>query len=138
MESTEMSDPSSKLVLIIDDEESLVELIELVVTKQGFRAERAMDGETGLWKAMHMSPDIILLDLMLPKFGGFEIMAEFKNSNAANVPIIIMTGRYTEESSAHLIKKEYNVRKFLKKPISHQILVGLLHDILKTRPQISP
>jgi DNA-binding response OmpR family regulator len=133
MENAESANPADKLVLIVDDDEAFSDLMEFVVGKERFRTERAADGEAGLWKAQHISPDLILLDLMLPKFGGFEIMRELQNGETAGIPIIIITGRYTENAAASLIKKEYNVRKFLEKPVTPQVLVAALHNILGTR-----
>jgi len=133
MENTEFAKPADKLVLIVEDDEAIMDLLEFVVKKEGFRTEKAMDGEAGLSKAQRLSPDIILLDLMLPKFGGFELMQELQNSKTASPPIVIISGCYSERFSDSMIKKEFNVRKFLQKPVTPQVLAETLHDILKTR-----
>ncbi|MBI4803257.1 MAG: response regulator [Elusimicrobia bacterium] len=135
MENPGFSNPADKLVLIVDDDESVRELLEFVVKKEGFKIEKAADGEEALDKARRNSPDIILLDLMLPKFGGFEILRELQSDETANIPIIIITGRYTDRSTSEMIRQEPNVKDFFEKPVKPQLIAALLHKILRTQPQ---
>lgn len=128
--------PADKLVLIVDDDDSVRELIEFVVKKEGFRIEKAADGEDALNKARTINPDLILLDLMLPKFGGFEILRELQSDETGNIPIVIITGRYTDRSTSDMIKQEPNVRDFIEKPVKPQVLVALMHKLLKTQPAL--
>ncbi len=128
--------PADKLVLIVDDDESVRDLIEFIVKKEGFMVEKAADGEEALSKARSASPDIILLDLMLPKFGGFEILRELQSDETGSIPIVIITGRYTDRSTSDMIKQEPNVRDFLEKPVKPQILSALLHKLLRTQPPL--
>jgi DNA-binding response OmpR family regulator len=134
MENTGLRNSAEKLVLIVDDDESVRELIEFVVKKEGFRVEKAADGEEALRKARQLLPDIILLDLMLPKLGGFEILRELQNDETVNIPIVIITGRYTERSTSEMIKQEPNVKDFIEKPVKPPVLAGVLHKILRTQP----
>jgi len=134
MENTGFANPAEKLVLIVDDDDSVRDLIEFVVKKEGFRIEKASDGEEALRKARQLSPHLILLDLMLPKLGGFEILRELQNDETVNIPIVIVTGRYTERSTSDMIKQEPNVKDFVEKPIKPQVLASLLHKLLKTQP----
>lgn len=126
--------PADKLVLIVDDDESVRELIEFIVKKEGFRTEKASDGEEALTKARSVNPDLILLDLMLPKYGGFEILRELQSDETGSIPIVIITGRYTDRSTSDMIKQEPNVRDFIEKPVKPQVLSALLHKFLKTQP----
>ncbi|HAT71316.1 MAG TPA: hypothetical protein DCS63_00690 [Elusimicrobia bacterium] len=128
--------PADKLVLIVDDDESVRELIEFIVKKEGFRTEKASDGEEALAKARAVNPDIILLDLMLPRFGGFEILRELQSDETGGIPIIIITGRYTDRSTSDMIKQEPNVKDFIEKPVKPQILTALIHKFLNTQPPI--
>ncbi|MFA6435249.1 MAG: response regulator [Elusimicrobiales bacterium] len=134
MENTGFANSADKLVLLVDDDESVRELLEFVVKKEGFKVEKAVDGEEALQKARQCSPDIILLDLMLPKFGGFEILRELQRDETAGIPIIIITGRYTERSTSEMIKQEPNVKDFIEKPVKPQALAAAIHKILKTQP----
>lgn len=136
MENTAFSKPSDKLVLIVDDDDSVRELIEFIVKKEGFRIEKAADGEEALSKARAVNPDLILLDLMLPKFGGFEILRELQSDETGTIPIVIITGRYTDRSTSDMIKQEPNVRDFIEKPVKPQVLSALIHKLLKTQPAL--
>jgi DNA-binding response OmpR family regulator len=128
--------PADKLVLIVDDDESVRELIEFIVKKEGFRTEKAADGEEALTKARAVNPDLMLLDLMLPKFGGFEILRELQGDETGGIPIVIITGRYTDRSTSDMIKQEPNVKDFIEKPVKPQILTALIHKLLRTQPPI--
>ncbi|HNW43731.1 MAG TPA: response regulator [Elusimicrobiales bacterium] len=128
------TDPAGKLVMVVDDDKGVRELLEIIVRKEGFRAETAVDGEDALAKIRASRPDIILLDLMLPKFGGFEILRELQQEETAGIPIIIITGRSLDYSTAEMIRREANVREFIEKPIKREVLVSLVHQTLKTRP----
>jgi len=138
MENSGSASPASKLVLIVDDDEAVRDLIEFVVKKEGFRIDKACDGEDALQKVRKLSPDLILLDLMLPKFGGFEILRELQSDETVNIPIIIITGRYTERSTSEMIRQEPNVKDFIEKPLKPQVMLSSIHRILKTRPALPP
>jgi two-component system response regulator AdeR len=126
--------PADKLVLVVDDDDSVRELLEFIVKKEGFRVEKAADGEEALNMARTINPDIILLDLMLPKYGGFEILRELQGDDTGSIPIVIITGRYTDRSTSDMIKQEPNVRDFIEKPVKPQALSALLHKLLHTQP----
>jgi DNA-binding response OmpR family regulator len=125
---------SDKLVMIVDDDESVRDLLEFVVKKEGFRVETAGDGEEGLNKIQAMLPDIILLDLMLPRYGGFEVLRQLQGGATAKIPIVIITGRYTDRTTAEMIRQESNVMDFMEKPLKPAVLAMTLHKLLKTRP----
>jgi len=129
------SDPSQKTIFIVDDDDGVRELLELVVKKEGFKVETASDGKTALSKAKDINPDLIILDLMLPGYGGFEILREFQMYETAKIPIIIITGRYMDRTTQEMIKMEPNVIDFIEKPIKNQLLISLIHKTLKTSPQ---
>jgi two-component system response regulator VicR len=129
------SEAAGKLVLIVDDERGIRELLEIVMQKEGFRVALAEDGEEALQKVRELTPDLILLDLMLPKYGGFEILRELQAGDHGEIPIIVMTGRMMDTSTAEMLKRESNVREFIEKPIRREALVARIHHFLKTRPQ---
>ena len=126
--------PEEKLVLIIDDDDSVRELLEFVVKKEGFKVESAADGEEGLNKIQKLLPSLVILDLMLPRYGGFEVLRQLQTGETGNIPIVIITGRYTDRTTAEMIRQESNVHDFLEKPIKPQVLGMSLHKILKTIP----
>lgn len=138
MESNGFGVPGEKTVLIVDDDDSIRDLLEFIVRKEGFRVEKAADGEEALEKARSLLPDLMLLDLMLPRFGGFEILRELQTDETSKIPIIIITGRYTDRSTSDMIKQEPNVRDFVEKPVRPPVLAALIHKILKTQPPRKP
>ncbi len=138
MESNGFGVPGEKTVLIVDDDDSIRDLLEFIVRKEGFRVEKAADGEEALEKARSLLPDLMLLDLMLPRFGGFEILRELQTDETSKIPIVIITGRYTDRSTSDMIKQEPNVRDFVEKPVRPPVLAALLHRILKTQPTRKP
>jgi DNA-binding response OmpR family regulator len=138
MESNGFGDPGDKTVLIVDDDDSIRDLLEFIVRKEGFKVEKAADGEEALEKARALLPDLMLLDLMLPRFGGFEILRELQTDETSGIPIVIITGRYTDRSTSDMIKQEPNVRDFVEKPVRPPVLAALIHKILRTQPPRKP
>lgn len=130
-----LTDPKEKLILIVDDDDSVRELMEFIVKKEGFRVEKASDGEQALEKIQALNPDLVLLDLMLPRYGGFEILRQLQAGDTAKIPIVVITGRYTDRSTSGMIRQESNVVDFLEKPVKPPVLASLIHRVLKTRSQ---
>lgn len=124
---------NAKLVLIIDDDEGVRDLLSFLVKKEGFRAETAIDGEDGYQKAEQLKPDLILLDLMMPRYGGFEVLRRLQAGELAGVPIVIVTGRYTDRSTTEMIRQESNVVDFLEKPLKPNVLSATIGRLLNPR-----
>ena len=129
-----LRNPQDFLVMIIDDDDSVRELLEFIVKKEGFKVDSAADGEEGLNKIRSLLPNLVILDLMLPRYGGFEVLRQLQNAETGHIPIVIITGRYTDRTTSEMIRQESNVMDFLEKPIKPQVLGIALHKILKTRP----
>ena len=138
MEEAPVSHPGSKLVLLVDDDESLLDLMDHVVKKEGFRTDRATDGAEALRKAKALNPDILVLDMMLPGLGGYEVVRELQAAGCGDIPIIIVTGRQMDPAGVDLIRQETNVKEFMEKPVRPAIVAATLHRILGTQPIHSP
>ena len=134
MTESETAKSSDKLVLIVDDDESLVELMEFIIRKEGFRTAKALDGEEGLRQTQALKPDLILLDLMLPRCGGYEVLRHLQTGEAARTPVIVITGRAADRTTMEMIRQEANVVEFMEKPVKVPALAMALHRLLKTRP----
>ena len=128
--------PEEKLILIVDDDESIWDLLYYIVRREGFRTEKASDGKEALEKVRLLHPELILLDLMLPKCGGFEIVRELQDGDTVNIPIILLSSRPMDRTTLEVLKQEPNVKEFMEKPVKSQVLAALLHTLLKTRPSI--
>jgi DNA-binding response OmpR family regulator len=122
---------TEKLVLIIDDDDGIRELLSFLIKKEGFRVETAVDGEDGFHKAEKLAPDLIVLDLMLPRYGGFELLRQLQSTPLSRVPIVVVTGRYTDRSTADMIRQESNVVEFLEKPVKTAQLAAVLQRLLR-------
>ena len=87
-----MEDNSKSKILIIEDEKNLLDMYSLKFIKEGFEVVKAVNGETGLEAAKKNQPDVILLDIMMPKIDGFQVLEELKKlSEFSQTPIILMT-----------------------------------------------
>ncbi|HNW43188.1 MAG TPA: response regulator [Elusimicrobiales bacterium] len=128
------SSSADKTVLIVDDDQDIRDLLESLVRKEGFKAQTAADGADAQAKVLACAPDIILLDLNLPKAGGFEVLQALQADGNADIPVIILTGRQLDRSTSELIRQQANVREFLEKPARTELIASRLHQILKTRP----
>lgn len=133
-EGEEFGKPASKLVLLVDDDESLLDLMDHVVKKEGFRTDRAADGNECLRKVQALDPDLIVLDFMLPGIGGFEVVRKLQELGCGNIPILIVTGRQMDRQSVEMVRQESNVKEFLEKPVRPAIMAAHLHRILRTAP----
>ncbi|MBI4377441.1 MAG: response regulator [Elusimicrobia bacterium] len=129
-----LCDPSQKMVLLVDDDESLLDLIDHVVKKEGFKTDRATDGLEALRKTQALDPDLIILDFMLPGMGGYEVLRELQAKGCGAVPVIVITGRQMDRKSIEMLRLEPNVREFMEKPLRPVIMATTIHNILQTRP----
>lgn len=127
---TELAAPR---VLVIDDDEGLRELFDLYMRKAGFNVASAEDGVLGLAKAAVFQPHLIVVDLMMPRLNGFEVIHRLQAGELARVPVIVVTG-FSETANEALIRQEPNVLDFLSKPISYPDLARRIREALAGRP----
>ena len=126
-----MAAESGRLVLVVDDDEGVRELLSMLIKKEGWRVETAEDGLDGERKALALKPDLIVLDLMLPRYGGFELLKQLQSSEISRVPVVVVTGRYTDPSTADMIRQESNVVELLEKPVKAARFILALQRILR-------
>lgn len=121
----------NKLVLVVDDDEAMLMLLAHLVREQGYRVETASDGEEAGRRVDALKPDLVVLDLMLPRYGGFELLRDLQRSaELSKIPIVIVTGRYTDRSTTDMIRKESNVVELLEKPVDQAQFRALLERVL--------
>ena len=112
-----------KKVLIVDDEQDIVESLEFVLAAAGFECHCAYNGEDGLNLAREILPDLIILDVMMPKINGYKISRLLKYDNKyKNIPILMVTARSQDEDKQ--IGEETGVDEYITKPFE-------LDDIVK-------
>lgn len=115
----------SKKILIIEDESALQKTLSDILTQEGYETISALDGEVGLGLAKEKKPDLILLDLILPKIHGLEVLKNLKEiEETRDIPVIILTNLegMTEVERAislgattYLIKAQYSLKEVVEK-----------------------
>ncbi len=116
-------------ILIVDDEEDVLELVRYNLDKEGYRIETATTGEEALTKAKTKSPDIVILDVMLPGIGGLEVCKQLKNdAKTMGTPIIILTAK--GEESDIVTGLELGADDYVTKPFSPKVLIARVRRIL--------
>jgi DNA-binding response OmpR family regulator len=117
-------------VLVVDDEPDLVRILEFGLKAAGYQVEVASDGQEGLKKARELKPDIILLDLMLPKLDGYKVCRLLKfDERYKHIPIMILSAR-TQEGDQTLAH-EMGANHFVTKPYDFQEILGHVASLLK-------
>ena len=119
----------SKKVLIVDDEPNIVISLEFLVKKEGFTVAVAADGEEALAKVAEFSPDLILLDVMMPKKSGFEVCEALRADPArSGLKIIMLTakGRDTEMAKGLALGAD----DYMTKPFSTKDLIARIREVL--------
>ena len=122
-----------KTVLIVEDEKSIVDILRFNLEREGYRTLTAYDGETGLRTALEKDPDLILLDVMLPKMIGFDVCQALREKGR-NVPVIILTAR--EEEADKVLGLEIGADDYITKPFSmRELMARIKANIRRTAMQ---
>jgi two-component system phosphate regulon response regulator PhoB/two-component system alkaline phosphatase synthesis response regulator PhoP len=123
-------EPMSKLIAVIDDEPDIVELVSVQLKSAGFVAAGYVDAEDFLNSLREATPDLIILDLMLPDMDGFEVCKYLKKDEAyAPIPIIMLTAR-TDETD-RVLGLELGADDYVTKPFSAKELVARVKAVLR-------
>ena len=116
-----------KTILVVDDERNIVELVRLYLEKDGFNVVAASDGEQALTQYERSDPDLVVLDVMLPKLDGFEVCRELRRRG--DVPILMLTAR-SEDIDA-IVGLELGADDYVTKPFNPRALVARVKAILR-------
>ncbi len=109
-----------KLILIVDDDVELSDGLKVVLERQGYRVIQARDGQTGKQLVYQHKPDLVILDMMMPRMGGYPVLEHFKGKTDAP-PIIMITAN---EGSRHKAYAEYlGVIDYIRKPFAMERLL---------------
>ena len=126
----QMDTGSGRKILIIEDETDVADLLTLNLRKAGYRISTAVDGTSGLQKARDDKPDLIILDLMLPKMSGLEVCKILKGDTAtAQLPILMLTAR--AEEIDRIVGLEFGADDYVTKPFSPREIVLRIRAILR-------
>jgi len=118
---------SAKKILIVDDDINICELLRLYLTKEGFDTVVCNDGETALKIALENTPDLILLDIMLPKLDGWQVCRAIRKES--NVPIIMTTAK--GETFDKILGLELGADDYVTKPFDAKEVVARVKAVLR-------
>jgi len=119
-------------VLIVDDERANLELMEAMVTQEGYQAILTMDGEKALQMVQESRPDIIMMDVVMPKMNGIEACRKIKtNPMSYAIPVIIVTALNATEEKIKAIQA--GADDFISKPFDRQELSARLKSLLRLK-----
>jgi DNA-binding response OmpR family regulator len=118
---------AKKTILVVDDDYELVEGLRLMLEKQGYHVLRASDGHQAKQAIYQQKPDLVILDMMMPRMGGYPVLEHFKGKPDAP-PIIMMTAN---EGSRHKAYAEYlGVIDYIRKPFAMERLMETVQKAL--------
>lgn len=117
----------SQLILVVEDEKPIADIVKYNLEKAGYKVELAYDGREALEKAFRIQPDLILLDVMLPKLDGFAVCKHLRTS--LNVPILMVTAKATETDKINGL--ELGADDYITKPFSPRELLARVKAALR-------
>lgn len=122
----------SKKVLIVEDNPSVLRATSYILEKEGYEVLTAQNGLEGLKKAKENSPDLLILDVMLPGIDGFEICHRLRGEpQTANLPIVMFSAKGQESDKAMGMKM--GADDYLTKPVDRIVLLDKVADLLAAR-----
>ena len=118
-----------KRILIVEDEIELNEMIKMRLEANDFEITTAFDGQEGLEKARELEPDLIILDLMLPKIDGYKVCGLLKSDSRYNkIPIIIFTA--LAQTSNKEMGMELGADAYITKPFQSEVLLTKIKELI--------
>jgi two-component system response regulator RegX3 len=122
---------TTPVVFVVEDEESFVEALSVGLTREGFRVEVAVDGQEALDRFDEVHPDIVLLDVMLPRRSGVDVCRELRRRS--KVPIIMVTAKSAEIDT--VVGLEVGADDYVTKPYRMRELVARMRAVMRRSPE---
>ncbi|MFA0736309.1 MAG: hypothetical protein LASZOEIN_002622 [Candidatus Fervidibacter sp.] len=123
-----------KRVLVVDDERHIVRLVQVNLERQGYEVLTAYDGVECLEKAKSEKPDLIVLDVMMPRMDGFEALQRLKTDpETSHIPVIMLTARAQDRDV--LQGYQYGADLYLTKPFSPLELISLVKRVFESQEE---
>lgn len=117
----------AKKILVVDDEKRIVEILQAYLERDGYRVIAAYDGRSALELARSNSPDLIILDLMLPEVSGWDVCRELRRES--DVPIIMLTAR--DDTTDKIIGLELGADDYVTKPFEPKEIISRVRAVLR-------
>jgi len=121
-----MSSTEKKQVLIVEDEQDLLTILQIRLSRDNYEVFTAPDGEAGLELAQTIKPDVVVLDIMMPGKDGYSLLRDLKgNEETCHIPVIVVTARDRIEEPCALEGAE----RFLVKPYEYSVLQESIREL---------
>ena len=114
-------------ILVVDDQSNVRRLLDEYLSEQGFRVVTAADGQSAIYNARHEQPDLILLDIMMPKMDGYQFLRQFRKER--QTPVIIITAR--EEETDAVLGLDLGADDYVVKPFRMRELLARIQAVLR-------
>lgn len=124
----------TKTVLVVDDEKRLVSLVQNYLVQDGYRVVTAYDGQEALVVAKREKPDLIILDIMMPRMDGYEFMR--RQHRESDIPTILLTARVDDEEK--VVGLELGADDYITKPFRPRELMARVHAVLRRAEKAQP
>lgn len=125
-----MNNSANPHILVVDDDPDILELLRYNLTKEGYRVDCATDGDAALRAFPEVNPDLILLDLMMPRKSGLDVARQLQSDpKTSSVPIIMLTAK--GEESDIVIGLELGASDYIVKPFSMRVLLARIRSALR-------
>ncbi len=121
----------SNKILVVDDQSSVRKLLQEYLTEQGYEVVTAPDGQTAIYTARHELPDLILLDIMMPKMDGYQFLRQYRQERTT--PVIILTAR--EEETDAVLGLDLGADDYVIKPFRMRELLARIRAALRRREE---
>lgn len=134
---TEHDNLAPRTILCIEDEPSMIDLVELILNRRGFRVLSALGGTEGLETAREAAPDLILLDLMMPDMDGWDVYHQLRaDDELSQTPVIIVTAKASNIDQV-LGLRVAGVQDYITKPFSPSDLIERIDRVLAGKSPVS-
>ena len=121
-------------ILVVEDEEDILEIIRVTLTREGYRVTGVTSGEDALRSVLSRAPDLVLLDLMLPGISGLEVCRRIKGDpRTASIPVIMVTARGEEPDIVTGL--DLGADDYIPKPFSNRVLVARIHAVIRRKKE---
>ena len=129
--------PTAKRVLLVEDEESLRRVMKDLLEREGFVVYEASDGVIALDEIDRLAPDLVVLDLNLPRLDGYGVLSHLRaRPSTQKLPVIVLTAKGDEESEVRVF--EYGASDYLTKPFRGRALSARIHSLLDRKAKSAP
>jgi DNA-binding response OmpR family regulator len=124
-------------ILAVDDEETILGFFSILLQREGFNVITAPNGAAALSKLKGHKVALVILDLMMPGTGGYEVLKEMQ-SEYKDIPIFICTSRALDDGTIEMLRQESNVHSFWTKPVDQDRFRSEIHTLLGTERAPNP